>query len=162
MGGGGGGMPGPKAGGPTMPGRGGGGGGGGVGPTGIDDNICPGDNGAWPPGVQGVNGPPANDCLRPVALALMSPRQWGHVNFCTLFARNSRIESSRFSSKVARCTSVSAVSQITSLIASFESMRSKCCNMLRNGMPCGVSATCVVDEGRDRDTRLMVMRYYLK
>ena len=100
--------------------------------------VGPGDRGAF--GVHGVKRPP-RDCLRPVALVLMSPRQWGHVNFWTLLARNSRTESSRFSSKVARCTRVSAVSQITSLMASFGSMRSKCCNMLRNGMPCGVSAT---------------------
>lgn len=81
----------------------------------------------------------AIDCLR---LGLdASPRQWGHVNFCTLGARSKRVESSRFSSSVARCTSVSVVSQIMSLMASFGSMRSKCCKILRNGISCGVSAT---------------------
>lgn len=81
----------------------------------------------------------ASDCLR-LGLVL-SPRQWGHVNFCTLGARSKRVESSRFSSNVARCTSVSVVSQMISLIGSFGSIRSKCCKMLRNGISCGVSAT---------------------
>lgn len=135
MGGGGGGIPPafPAGGAPIGPivGRGGGGGGApepmemvgtcggaGGGGGGSGDSGAPG----VPPGVK--------DCFR------------GHVNFCTLLARNNRMESSRFSNNVARCTRVSAVSQITSLIASLESMRNKCCKMLRNGIPCGVSATC--------------------
>lgn len=81
----------------------------------------------------------AIDCLR-FGLEI-SARQCEHVNFCTLGVRSKRVESSRFSSNVARCTSVSAVSQIMSLIASFESIRSKCCRMLKNGISCGVSAT---------------------
>lgn len=67
--------------------------------------------------------------------------QCGHENFCTLGDRNSRAESSRFSINVARCTKVSAVSQIISLIASFGSIRKRCCNIFRNGTSCGVSAT---------------------
>lgn len=74
----------------------------------------------------------ARDCLR---LGLdASPRQWGHANFWTLGARKSRVESSRFSSNVARWTSVSVVSQIMSLIGSFGSIRSRCCRILRNGI----------------------------
>jgi hypothetical protein len=68
-------------------------------------------------------------------------QQCGHENFCTLGARNSRAESSRFSINVARCTNVSAVSQIISLIASFGSIRKRCCNILKNGISWGVSAT---------------------
>lgn len=81
----------------------------------------------------------ASDCLR-FGLE-MSPRQCGQVNFCMLGVRNKRVESSRFSSSVARCTNVSAVSQIISLMASLGSIRSKCCKILRNGISCGVSAT---------------------
>lgn len=72
----------------------------------------------------------------------MSIRQCGHENFCTLGALSSLVESSRFSSSVARWTSVSAVSQMMSLIASFGSMLNKCCKIFRNGISCGVSATC--------------------
>lgn len=80
-----------------------------------------------------------SDCFR---LGLeMSLRQYEQVNFCTLGVRNKRVESSRFSSNVARCTSVSAQSHIISLIASFGSIRSKCWRMLKNGISCGVSAT---------------------
>lgn len=80
-----------------------------------------------------------SDCFR---LGLeMSLRQYEQVNFCTLGVRNKRVESSRFSSNVARCTSVSAQSHIISLIASFESIRNKCWRMLKNGISCGVSAT---------------------
>lgn len=84
-----------------------------------------------------VTGP--SDCFR-FGLE-MSLRQYEQVNFCTLGVRNRRVESSRFSSNVARCTSVSAQSHIISLIASFGSIRSKCWRMLRNGISCGVSAT---------------------
>lgn len=88
-----------------------------------------------------IDGPVgASDCFR-FGLE-MSPRQWGQVNFWMLGVRNRRVESSRFSSNVARCTSVSAVSQMISLIASLGSIRSKCCKILRNGISCGVSATC--------------------
>lgn len=71
MGGGGGGIP-------SVTLLGGGGGGGGAGAEGMALSGL-GERGA--PGVHGVNGPPARDGLRPVALALMSPRQWGQVNF---------------------------------------------------------------------------------
>lgn len=84
-----------------------------------------------------VTGP--SDCFR-FGLE-MSLRQYEQVNFCTLGVRNKRVESSRFSSNVARCTSVSAQSHIISLIASFGSIRSKCWRMLKNGISCGVSAT---------------------
>lgn len=84
-----------------------------------------------------VTGP--SDCFR-FGLE-MSLRQYEQVNFCTLGVRSRRVESSRFSSNVARCTSVSAQSHIISLIASFGSIRSKCWRMLRNGISCGVSAT---------------------
>lgn len=73
----------------------------------------------------------------------MSTLQCGHENLAALGALNNFVESSRFSKSVARCTNVSAVSQITSLTASFGSILSKCCNMFRNGISCGVSATCV-------------------
>lgn len=78
----------------------------------------------------GVTG--AIDCFR-FGLEI-SLRQCEHVNFCTLGVRNKRVESSRFSNSVARCTSVSAQSHIISLIASFGSIRSKCCRMLKNGI----------------------------
>lgn len=92
----------------------------------------------------GVTG--AIDCFR---LGL----QCAHWNFCTLGVRSKRTESSRFSKSVARCTSFSVVSQMMSLIASFGSMRNKCCRILRNGISCGVSATCerTATSGR-RDT----------
>lgn len=74
-----------------------GGGGGGIGATGIDvtpstTNDCDGDVGNCIAG--------ANDCFR-FGLEI-SPRQCGHVNFCILGVRNKRVESSRFSSNVAR------------------------------------------------------------
>jgi hypothetical protein len=72
---------------------------------------------------------------------VISIRQCGHENFCTLGERNNRAESSIFSNNVVLCTSFSAVSQTISLIGSFESIRNKCCNILRNGISCGVSAT---------------------
>lgn len=71
----------------------------------------------------------------------ISLRQYEQVNFCTLGVRSKRVESSRFSNNVARCTSVSAQSHIMSLIASFGSIRSKCWRILKNGISCGVSAT---------------------
>lgn len=115
-----------------------GGGGGGIGAAGIvgeadapSTNDCDGDVGSWTVG--------ARDCFR-FGLE-MSPRQCGHVNFWMLGVRSSRVESSRFSRSVARWTSVSAVSHMMSLIASFGSMRSRCCRMLRKGYSCGVSAT---------------------
>lgn len=74
----------------------------------------------------------AIDCFR-FGLEI-SLRQCEQVNFCTLGVRNKRVESSRFSNNVARCTSVSAQSHIISLIASFGSIRSKCCKMLKNGI----------------------------
>lgn len=74
----------------------------------------------------------------------MSILQFGHENFWTLGARKSLLESSRFSKSVARWTNVSAVSQIMSLIASFGSMLSKCCKIFKNGISCGVSATCAL------------------
>lgn len=83
-------------------------------------------------GMVGVSG--AIDCFR-FGLHCV------HVNFCTLGVRSKRVESSRFSKRVERCTSFSVVSQIMSLIASFGSMRNKCCKILRNGISCGVSAT---------------------
>lgn len=97
-------------------------------------NDANGDAIKWLVGVCG-----ASDCFR-FGLE-MSPRQCGQVNFWMLGVRNSRVESSRFSSNVARCTNVSAVSQMISLIGSLGSMRSKCCKILRNGISCGVSAT---------------------
>lgn len=121
-------------------------GGGGGGAAGILLQDTVGSFGATPSTTNDANGVAidwlvgASDCFR-FGLE-MSPRQWGQVNFWMLGVRNKRVESSRFSSNVARCTSVSAVSQMISLIASLGSIRSKCCKILRNGISCGVSATC--------------------
>lgn len=117
---------------------GGGGGGGGAGAPGMDGGV-----GMWfvlllvlfGPGVWGPT-----DGLR-VGLVI-SLRQWGQANFCMLGERSKRTEASLSSSSVARCTSVSAVSQMMSLIGSFGSICSRCCSMLRNGISCGVPATC--------------------
>lgn len=81
-------------------------GGGGTGGGGIPEGIDEGGAGAGgipdETGATGDKGPPDDECFRPVALVLTSQRQCGHVSFCTLFARKSRFESSRFSSNVAR------------------------------------------------------------
>lgn len=75
-------------------------------------------------------------------VASLPPRkQLGQLNFCVLCWRSRRTASSAFSMSVARCTSRSVVSQMTSLSGSFESMPSRCCNMLRNGPSGGLSAT---------------------
>lgn len=133
----------------------GGGGGGAAGIlllTGVAGSF--GSDGAMPSTTNEGNGGVINwldgvcDCFR-FGLE-MSPRQCGQVNFWMLGVRNSRVESSRFSSNVARCTSVSAVSQMISLIASLGSIRSKCCKILRNGISCGVSATYRTENIRDQ------------
>lgn len=68
--------------------------------------------------------------------------QWQNNLDWTLGALSSLAASSRFSRSVARWTSRSAVSHIISLTASLGSILSKCCSMLKNGISCGVSATC--------------------
>lgn len=110
---------------------GGGGGGATVGPKG--------GGGGGGPGC-GLSGIELKDCF---LLGLDSERcwQWQKNLDWALGARNNLAASSRFSSNVARCTKRSAVSQIISLIASFESIRSKCWRMLKNGISWGVSAT---------------------
>lgn len=80
----------------------GGGGGGGLGTfelKSMAESGLVGDNGITSAGVcVGVTG--AMDCFR---LGLeISVRQCEQVNFCTLGVRNKRVESSRFSSNVAR------------------------------------------------------------
>lgn len=129
----------------------GGGGGGGFGTFELESISFGGAGGIGAVGCVGVTG--AIDCFR---LGLeISLRQCEQVNFCTLGVRNKRVESSRFSSSVARCTSVSAQSHIISLIASFGSIRSKCCNMLKNGISCGVSATWAFNRKRSNE---MIMK----
>jgi len=62
-------------------------------------------------------------------------------DLCWLGARNNLWESSLLSIKVARCTSVSAVSHIMSLTGSFGSILSRCCRIDKKGISCGVSCT---------------------
>lgn len=80
---------------------------------------------------------------RRVGLVVSLPprKQLGQLNFCVLCWRSRRTASSALSMSVARCTSRSVVSQMTSLSGSLQSMLSRCCNMLRNGPSGGLSAT---------------------
>lgn len=66
---------------------------------------------------------------------------WEHATLVVLGDLNNLWVSSCFSISVARWTSVSADSQIVSLIGSFESILSKCCRILRKWTACGVSDT---------------------
>ena len=131
-GGGGGGIPPGGGGGAGIPLGGGGGGGGGIPPGGGG-----GGGGITPVGVVALS------CwfsalyfLRPLSTDLSLCRL-----LCWLGALSSLWESSLFSRRVARCTNLSAVSQIRSLTGSFGSIRKRCCKMLKKGISWGVSNT---------------------
>lgn len=106
--------------------NGGGGGGGGGGVTDVGEVKFDGPN-------DGLR--PQQHTRKPTSLGWLWPR--------TLGVRKRRDASCRFSSKVERCTSVSAVSQMISLTASRGSILSKCWRMLKNGISWGVSATYI-------------------
>jgi len=62
-------------------------------------------------------------------------------DLCWLGARSSFALSALLSMRVARCTRVSAVSQMMSLTGSLGSILSRCCRMERKGISWGVSCT---------------------
>lgn len=72
---------------------------------------------------------------------------WGHATLVVLGDLSSLWVSSCCSIKVARWISVSADSQITSLIGSFGSILSKCWRILRKCTDCGVSDTYRKNDG---------------
>lgn len=120
----------------------GGGGGGGAPPATLPPTLPHPGGGGGGAGAGGGGGGGAMVVAFGLRVGLTaSLRQLGQVNFCAVVVRNRRTESSWLSSRVARCTSFSVVSQTTSLTCSFGSIRNKCCSILRNGTSCGVSAT---------------------